>query len=106
MKKNEQLKNKVKFLYYDKDMTQKDIAKLLGKSRQWINTILNSDEKHQELTAKKKQKRTIERNIEYYKNSNVKVSIPTEMTRAIGLDEEERKVKIRVDKKRIIIEKF
>lgn len=54
MIKNETLYKKIKYLYYEQDMTQKEIAEMLSKSRQWISTILNSDENHKELTKKKK----------------------------------------------------
>lgn len=53
MIKNETLYKKIKYLYYEQDMTQKEIAEMLSKSRQWISTILNSDENHKELTKKK-----------------------------------------------------
>ena len=41
MIKDKQLYKKVKYLYYDKDMSQKEIAQMLGMSRQWISTIIN-----------------------------------------------------------------
>lgn len=56
MIKNETLYKKIKYLYYEQDMTQKEIAEMLSKSRQWISTILNSDENHKELTTKKTKK--------------------------------------------------
>jgi DNA-binding transcriptional regulator LsrR (DeoR family) len=46
MIKNENLYKKVKYFYCEQDMTQKEIDKLLGKSRQWISKILNSDKNH------------------------------------------------------------
>lgn len=64
----------------------------------FIPCSLNSDEKHQELTAKKKQKRIIEKNVEFSKNSTIRIGIPIEMIKAMGINEEERKV--------IIIEKL
>lgn len=104
MIKNETLHKKVKYLYYEQDMTQKEIAEMLGKSRQWISTILNSDENHKELTKKKKQKRNVERNVEFYNNSKAKILIPVEMLEAIGANKENRKVSIRVEKNKIVIE--
>lgn len=104
MIKDKQLYKKVKYLYYDKDMSQKEIAKMLGMSRQWISTILNSDEKHEELIKIKKQKRNIERKVEFYKNSVAKISIPLSIFEAIGVNPDNRNVNIRVIKNRIIIE--
>ena len=69
MVKNETLHKRVKYLYYEQDMTQKEIAEMLGKSRSWISNILNSDEKHKELSKKMKQKRIIDRNVEFNKNN-------------------------------------
>lgn len=106
MIKNKQLYDKVKYLYYDKDMSQKDIAEMLGLTRQWISVILNSSEKHEDLMKKKKQKRNIERKVEFYKNSVAKISIPNSMLEAIGIDENNRDVKIKVVNNKIIIEKI
>lgn len=104
MIKNETLYKKIKYLYYEQDMTQKEIAEMLSKSRQWISTILNSDENHKELTKKKKQKRNVERNVEFYNNSKAKILIPVEMLEVIGANKENKKVSIRVEKNKIVIE--
>lgn len=103
--KNEQLHKRVKYLYYDQDMTEKEIADILGKSRQWINRILNSDENHKDLLKKKKQKRIINRKVEFGKNNKAKVSLPTNILEAIGITEDERDVKIKVVRNKIVIEK-
>ncbi len=104
MIKDKQLYKKVKYLYYDKDMSQKEIAQMLGMSRQWISTILNSNEKHEELNKKKKQKRNIERKVEFYKNSVAKISVPGYALEAIGVNEENRNVIIKVSKNKLTIE--
>lgn len=96
MIKNETLYKKIKYLYYEQDMTQKEIAEMLSKSRQWISTILNSDENHKELTKK--------RNVEFYNNSKAKILILVEMLKVIGANKENKKVSIRVEKNKIVIE--
>ncbi len=105
MNKNEQLYKRVKYLYYDQDLTEKEIAETLGKSRSWINAILNSDKEHKELLKRKRQNRVIKRNIEFYKNSSCKIPIPISMLEAIGINQEIRSVNIKVVKNRIVIEK-
>ena len=104
MIKDKELYNKIKYLYYDKDMSQKEIAQMLGLSRQWISTILNSNEKHEELNKKKKKKRSIERKVEFYKNSVAKISVPGYALEAIGVNEENRNVIIKVSKNKLTIE--
>lgn len=104
MIKDKELYNKIKYLYYDKDMSQKEIAQMLGMSRQWISVILNSNEKHEELNKKKKQKRSIERKVEFYKNSVAKISIPGYALEAIGVNEKNRNVIIKVSKNKLTIE--
>lgn len=105
MVKDEQLHKRVKFLYYEQDMTEKEIAEILGRSRQWISNILNSDENHKELLKKKKQKRTIKRNAEFYKKNIAKISIPISFLDAIGINEEERELTIKVVRNKIVMEK-
>ena len=105
MVKNEELHKRVKYLYYEQDMTEKEVAELLEKSRQWVSAILNSDKNHKELKRKKKSKRTIIRNVEFNKNNNTKVAIPIDLFNTIGINKEKRKAKIRLVGKKIIIEK-
>ncbi len=106
MVKNEQLHKRVKYLYYEQDMTEKEIADILGKSRQWINRILNSDENHKELSKKKRQKRIINRKVEFSKKQSAKIALPINIFEAIGITEDERDVEIKVVKNKIIIEKI
>lgn len=104
MIKNETLHKRVKYLYYEQDMTEKEVAEILGKSRQWVNAILNSDENHKELMKRKKRKRTIERNVEFYKDNKTKIAIPIDMFEAIGINDKNRKAKLKISKNKIIIE--
>lgn len=105
MNKNEQLQKRVKYLYYEQDLTEKEIAKVLEKSRSWISKILNSSKEHKELVKRKKQKRTIKRNVEFYKNSSCKISIPINMLEAIGINQDAREINIKVVSNKIVIEK-
>lgn len=105
MVKNEALHKRVKYLYYEQDMTEKEVAEILGKSRQWVNAILNSDKNHKELMKKKRRKRTIERNVEFYKDNKTKIAIPIDMFEAIGINDKDRKAIVKVTKNKITIER-
>ncbi len=46
MNKNEELKRRVNFSYYEENLTQKEIALLLNISRQKVSAILNANDNH------------------------------------------------------------
>lgn len=102
MKKKEQLKSRVNFLYYEENLTQKEIAKTLKLSRQRINAILNSNEDHKARKLKRIEDKTISRKVQFHSPT---IAIPKDMFMKIGINEGDRIVDIKVEGQKIIIKK-
>lgn len=98
MDKKEIIKNRVNFLYYDQDMTQESIGKVLKISRQTVNKILNSNEEHEKLKLKRIENKKITRKVQFKKNTSPTISIPKDMLEKIGIDPEKNEAEIKDDK--------
>lgn len=105
MDKKEIIKNRVNFLYYDQDMTQESIGKVLKISRQTVNKILNSNDEHEKLKLKRIENKKITRKVQFKKNTSPTISIPKDMLEKIGIDPEENEAEIKVEGTSIIIRK-
>lgn len=105
MDKKEIIKNRVNFLYYDQDMTQESIGKVLKISRQTVNKILNSNEEHEKLKLKRIENKKITRKVQFKKNTSPTISIPKDMLEKIGIDPEKNEAEIKVEGTSIRIRK-
>lgn len=102
MKESEKIKDKVKYLYYDKDYTMKEVADIVNRSRTRVSEILNEDPRHKQKLTQKRAKRVIQKELKMDKNSAL-LRIPTNMLNAIGVDEENNRIEICIKRKQIII---
>lgn len=105
MKKKEQLKNRVNFLYYEENMNQEEIGKILKLSRQRVSTILNSNKDHKIRKLKRIEDKKIYRKIQFYNNSSPKISIPKDMLNKIGINDDNRIAEIKVEGQSIVIKR-
>lgn len=106
MPNNEEIIEKIKFLYYEENLTEMEIAALLGKSRQWVSNALNSDALHKEKKKERVKKRIINRKINTnIKATNVRISIPLIFFNEIGINENKQEINIKLEGKKIVIKK-
>lgn len=105
MNKREELKNKINFLYYEENLTQKEIGSLLNISRQSVSTILNTNSNHKLRKARRIGKRTINRKVQFHKNTSPTVAIPKDMFDRIGINEENKDAEIKIDGQSIVIKR-
>lgn len=101
MKKMNEQKSKINFLYYHEKMTQKEIGELLGISRQRVNAILNSNVDHK--LRKSKRTETINRKVHFPSNTSPNISIPGDMLKRIGITKEFQDAEVRIEGSSIII---
>ena len=105
MQNSKLLKNRVDYLYYEENMTQKEVGELLGISRQRVWAILNSNEDHRDRKLKRVKDKVINRKVHFNKNTTPTIAIPKSMLEKIGINSEERIVEIKVEGQKIIIKK-
>lgn len=105
MNKKEIIKNRVNFLYYDQDMTQESIGKVLKISRQTVNKILNSNVEHEKMKLKRIENKKITRKVQFKKNTSPTISIPKDMLEKIGIDPEKNEAEVKVEGTNIVIRK-
>ena len=106
MNENEKLKNRVKYLYYEEDLTMKEIAVIVDRSRTRVSAILNEDPNHKMKTNKKRAKRIIQKELNLSEKGSTLIRIPNNLLNAIGVDENNNKVEIKVFNSQIIIKKL
>ena len=105
MNKKEELKSRVNFSYYEENLTQKEISSLLNISRQSVNAILNANSNHKIRKAKRIGKKTINRKVQFHKNTTPKIAIPKDMFERIGINAENRDAEIKIDGQSIVIKR-
>ena len=105
MQNSKVLKNRVDFLYYEENMTQKEVGEILGISRQRVWAILNSNEDHKERKLKRTKYKVIDRKVQFNNNTSPTIAIPKNMLEKIGINSENRIVEIKVEGQKIIIKK-
>lgn len=105
MKKDNPLNNRVNFLYYNENLTEIEIADILNISRQRISAILNSNEDHKIRKSNRITKKVVERKVQFPNNTSPKISIPKDMLKKIGIDEENNIVEIKINAREIILKK-
>ena len=105
MKKKEELKNRVNFLYYEENLTQKEIGSLLNISRQRVNAILNANSNHKLKKARRIGKKKITRKVQFNRNTSPTVAIPKDMLERIGISEEHKDAEIEIAEQCIIIKR-
>ena len=105
MNKRDELKNRINFLYYEENLTQKEIGLLLNISRQSVSTILNMNSNHKLRKARRIGKRTINRRVQFHKNTSPTIAIPKDMFDRIGINEENKDAEIKIDGQSIVIKR-
>ena len=105
MNKKEELKSRVNFSYYEENLTQKEIGSLLNISRQRVNAILNANSNHKLRKSRRIGKKTISRKVQFHKNTGPTVAIPKDMLERIGINEENKDAKIKIDGQNIVIKR-
>ncbi len=105
MNKNEDVKRRVNFSYYEENLTQKEIALLLNISRQRVSAILNANDNHKLRKARRIGKKTINRKVQFPKNTSPTISIPKDMFNRIGINEENKDAEIKIDGQSIVIKR-
>ena len=105
MQNSKLLKNRVDFLYYKENMTQKEVGEILGISRQRVWAILNSNEDHKDRKLKRVKNKVLDRKVHFNNNTSPTIAIPKVMLEKIGVNKENNDIKIVVRDGKIIIEK-
>ena len=105
MKKMNEQKKMINFLYYNEKLTQKQIGELLGISRQSVSAILNSNVDHKFRKLNRVGTKTINRKVYFPNNAGPTISIPKDMFKRIGITEEVRDVEIKVEGQSILIKR-
>ncbi len=105
MNKKEELKSRVNFSYYEENLTPKEISSLLNISRQSVNAILNANSNHKIRKAKRIGKKTINRKVQFHKNTTPTIAIPKDMFERIGINAENRDAEIKIDGQSIVIKR-
>ena len=100
------LKQRVNFSYYNENMSENEISKLLNISRQRVSAILNSNKDHRTKKRKKFENVKIKRKVQFYNRTSPRISIPKELMELIGINNNECYVEIMNKGKQIIIRKF
>ncbi len=105
MNKNEELKRRVNFSYYEENLTQKEIAWLLNISRQRVSAILNANDNHKIRKARRIGKKIINRKVQFPKNTSPTIFISKDMFNRIGINEEDKDAEVKIDGQTIIIKR-
>lgn len=105
MQNKKLLKNRVDYLYYEENMTQKEVGEILGVSRQRVWAILNSNEDHKDRKLKRVKDKVIDRKVHFNKNTTPTIAIPKSMLEKIGINSDDRMAEIKIDGLSIIIKK-
>lgn len=105
MKKINEQKKRINFLYYEEKLTQKEIGELLGISRQRVSSILNSNVDHKYRKSKRDGTKNISRKVQFPNSAGPTISIPKDMFKRIGITEEFREAEVKVEGPNIIIKR-
>lgn len=97
MNKKEELKSRVNFSYYEENLTPKETSSLLNISRQSVNAILNANSNHKIRKAERIGKKTINRKVQFHKNTTPTLAISKDMFERIGINAENRDAEIKID---------
>lgn len=75
---------------------------LLNISRQSVSSILNTNSNHKLRKVRRIGKRTINRRVQFHKNTSPTVAILKDMFDRIGINEENKDIEIKIDGKSIV----
>ena len=105
MQNSKLLKNRVDFLYYEENMTQKEVGEILGISRQRVCAILNYNEDNKTRKLKRVKNKVINRKVHFNNNTTPTIAIPKSMLEKIGINSVDRMAEIKIDGQSIIIKR-